>query len=181
MPRAAAEEQARIARELHDIIGHSVSVMTIQAAAGGDAFDSRPAQVREALRAIESTGRETLTELRRLLGVRAADDRRFAPAPGSGLDALVERVRAAGLAVELRRGAEPAAAERRPVRLPDRAGGAHEHAQARRASRPPVTSARTGALEIEVVDDGRGATPAAHRAGHGSSACASAPRCSAAS
>ena len=65
--RAAAEEQARIARELHDVIGHSVSVMTIQAAAAGDAFDSRPAEVREALRAIESTGREALAELRRLL------------------------------------------------------------------------------------------------------------------
>ena len=78
--RTAAEEQARMARELHDIIGHSVSVMTIQAAAAGDAFDSRPAQVREALRAIESTGREALAELRRLLAGAQADG--FAPAPG---------------------------------------------------------------------------------------------------
>jgi hypothetical protein len=94
--RTAAEEQARMARELHDIIGHSVSVMTIQAAAAGDAFDSRPAQVREALRAIESTGRETLAELRRLLaGVQPDETGAFAPAPGlENLGALVERVRA---------------------------------------------------------------------------------------
>ena len=48
--RAAAEEQARIARELHDIIAHNVSVMTVQAAAAGDAFDTQPEQVREATR-----------------------------------------------------------------------------------------------------------------------------------
>ena len=91
--RATAEEQARIGREVHDIVGHSVSVMTIQASAALDAFDQRPAQVREALRAIETTGRETLAELRRLLGGVRPDDDAFAPVPGlAGLDALAERV-----------------------------------------------------------------------------------------
>src|SRR5919198_1153082 len=66
--RARAEEQARIARDLHDVIAHNVSVMVVQAAAGNDAFDARPQRAKEALQAIEATGRGALTELRRLLG-----------------------------------------------------------------------------------------------------------------
>ena len=156
--RAAAEEQARIARELHDVIGHSVSVMTIQAAAAGDAFDSRPAQAREALRAIESTGREAMAELRRLLaGVQR--DESFAPAPGlENLDALVERVRSAGLAVEL--SAEPASlppsVDLSAYRIVQEAlTNTLKHARATTA-RVDVRQ-RNGALEIEVVDNGRGA------------------------
>src|ERR671927_339935 len=99
--RATAEEQARIARELHDVIAHNVSVMVVQAAAADDVFEAQPQRAREALQAIERTGRSALTELRRLLGrVRQTE---FAPQPGlSGLDALVEGVRAAGLPVTLR-------------------------------------------------------------------------------
>jgi signal transduction histidine kinase len=168
--RTAAEEQARMARELHDIIGHSVSVMTIQAAAAGDAFDHRPAQVREALRAIESTGRETLAELRRLLaGVRPDETGAFAPAPGlDGLDALVDRVRAAGLAVEL-------SAEGRPAALPPSvdlsAYRIVQEALTNTLKHARATSARVdvrqvnGALEIDVVDDGQGA--ATVTPGHG--------------
>jgi signal transduction histidine kinase len=101
--RAAAEEQARIARELHDVIAHNVSVMTVQASAAGDVFDSDPARAREALRAIESTGRAALTELRRLLAVdRYGSRAELVPQPGLGaLDELVGQVRAAGLDVEL--------------------------------------------------------------------------------
>jgi signal transduction histidine kinase len=160
--RAAAEEQARMARELHDIIGHSVSVMTIQAAAAGDAFDSRPAQVREALRAIESTGRETLAELRRLLaGVRPDESGVFAPAPGlEGLDALAERVRGAGLAVELtvERGPEPL-----PPSIDLSAYRIVQEALTNTLKHANATTARVdvrqtaGTLEIDVVDDGKGA------------------------
>jgi signal transduction histidine kinase len=163
--RAAAEEQARMARELHDIIGHSVSVMTIQAAAAGDAFDSRPAEVREALRAIESTGRETLAELRRLLtGVNGS----FAPAPGLGnLDALAERVRSAGLAVELsadRPPPLPPSVDLTAYRIVQEAlTNTLKHARATTA-RVTVREAG-GALEIEVVDDGQGAV--AVTPGHG--------------
>ena len=60
--RAVAEEQARIARELHDVISHNVSVMVVQAAAGGDVFATRPDRAREALGSIESTGREALVD-----------------------------------------------------------------------------------------------------------------------
>jgi hypothetical protein len=67
--RAVAEEQARIARELRDVISHNVSVMVVQAAAGGDVFATRPERARQALGSIGSTGGEALVELRRLLGV----------------------------------------------------------------------------------------------------------------
>ncbi len=80
--RAAAAEQARIGRELHDVIAHSVSVIVVQAAAAEDVFDARPDQAREALRSIEGAGREALRELRRLLGgVRPASGGRPAAAP----------------------------------------------------------------------------------------------------
>jgi signal transduction histidine kinase len=106
--RAAAQEQARIARELHDVLAHNVSVMVVQAAAARDVFDAQPAQAREALRSIEQTGRSALQELRRLLGAVRTGDTELAPQPGlSRLPELVEQVRAAGLAVDLRIEGEP--------------------------------------------------------------------------
>ena len=101
--RAVAQEQARIARELHDVLAHNVSVMVVQAAAAGDVFDSHPGRAREALRSIEQTGRSALEELRRLLGAVRTEDAELAPQPGlSLLPELVEQVRSAGLAVDLR-------------------------------------------------------------------------------
>jgi signal transduction histidine kinase len=107
--RAVAEEQARIARELHDVLAHNVSVMVVQAAAARDVFDSRPGQARQALRSIEQTGRAALHELRRLLGaVRADDETPLEPQPGlTQLDELVDQVRRAGLAVDLRVEGDP--------------------------------------------------------------------------
>jgi signal transduction histidine kinase len=161
--RAAAEEQTRIAREVHDIVGHSVSVMTIQAAAAGDAFDQRPAQVRAALHAIESTGRETLAELRRLLaGVQPDETGAFTPAPGLGsLDALVDRVRAAGLAVELSAEGRPASLspsmDLTAYRIVQEAlTNTLKHARASKA-RVDVRQVN-GTLEIDVLDDGQAAT-----------------------
>jgi signal transduction histidine kinase len=144
-----------------------VSVMTIQAAAAGDAFDSRPEQVREALRAIESTGREALAELRRLLAGVQPDG--FAPAPGlAGLGALADRVRTAGLAVELSidRGPEPLppSVDLSAYRIVQEAlTNTLKHAHATTA-RVEVREAG-GTLEIDVVDDGQGA--AALTPGHG--------------
>jgi signal transduction histidine kinase len=98
--RARLEEQARIARELHDVIAHTVSVMVVQAAAANDVFDTRPERAREALHAIESSGRAALSELRRLLGAVRVGDADFTPQPGlERLDDLVAQVRSAGLTV----------------------------------------------------------------------------------
>jgi signal transduction histidine kinase len=109
--RAVAEERARIARELHDVVAHHVSMMVVQAEAGAVAAERDPARAGGAFEAIAATGRQALVEMRRLLGVlrQEAEPRDgLAPAPGlapqPGLDALpslVEQVGRAGLAVEL--------------------------------------------------------------------------------
>jgi signal transduction histidine kinase len=156
--RAAAEEQARIARELHDVLAHNVSVMVVQAAAANDVFETQPQRARQALRDIERTGRSALTELRRLLGrVRQTD---FAPQPGlSGLEALVDGVRAAGLPVTLRVEGElddlPAGLDLSAYRIVQEAlTNAIKHAG---ASAAEVRVRRTAdEVELEVVDDGAG-------------------------
>jgi len=169
--RAAAEEQARIARELHDVIAHSVSVMVVQAAAAGDVFGKHPERAREALRSIEESGRSALTELRRLLGiVRTREQSSREPQPGlAALAELVEQVRATGLEVELELEGETrrASGGRRSLRLPDRAGGAHNTLKHAQASRARVrVSRRTDELELEISDDG--ANPGVESAdGHG--------------
>jgi signal transduction histidine kinase len=95
----------RLARELHDVVGHSVSVMVVQAGAERlDLGEERPA-TREALLAIERTGREALAEMSRLLGILRAEGDGLALAPRPSLaqvDALVKTMRDAGLPVELR-------------------------------------------------------------------------------
>lgn len=82
--RAVQEERARIARELHDVVAHSMSVMVVQAGAARRVLDHDPARAAEALQAIEVTGRESLTEMRRVLGVLRGEDgvADLAPAPG---------------------------------------------------------------------------------------------------
>lgn len=101
---AALEERTRIARELHDAVAHSVSVIAVQADAAEAALASDPNRSREPLRAIKQTAREALVEMRRLLGVlrQAEDELGLAPQPGlRQLDSLVEQTRRAGLPVEL--------------------------------------------------------------------------------
>jgi signal transduction histidine kinase len=109
---AVAEERARIARELHDIIAHSVSLMVVQAIAGQRADGGEAnGPARDALASIESTGREAMAEMRRLLAIlHEADDGRAPPQPGlEQLPALIEEVEKAGLTVELvERGERPA-------------------------------------------------------------------------
>lgn len=102
--RAALEERNRIARELHDVIGHSVSVMTVQASAVRRRLTPAQAVEREALESVEAVGREALVEMRRMVGVRRQDDDAdWHPAPGlDQVDALVAKFRAAGLPVDLR-------------------------------------------------------------------------------
>jgi signal transduction histidine kinase len=102
--RAVAEERSRIARELHDVIGHSVSVMTVQASAVRRRLTPEQAVERQALESVESVGREALAEMRRMVGVLrdAGDDHDLAPMPGLGqVNRLAEEFRAAGLPVSL--------------------------------------------------------------------------------
>lgn len=87
--RAVTDEQARIARELHDVIAHSVSVIVVQAAAADDVFDERPDQARAALRSIEQAGRDALAELRRLLGAVRADGEAEPVEPSLGWTASI--------------------------------------------------------------------------------------------
>ncbi len=104
MQSARSEERRRIAREIHDVVAHSVSVMVVQAGAARSVLQTTPDESKESLLAIEETGRETLGELRRLLDVLSteSDPIEFAPQPDIGqLDSLIERVRAAGLPVQL--------------------------------------------------------------------------------
>ncbi|WP_438296487.1 sensor histidine kinase [Streptomyces sp. HUAS TT7] len=99
--RAVAEERARIAREVHDVVAHTVSVMVIQASAAEDVFTADPEQARQALRAIEGAGRSALGELRLLLRTESGDDGRRPPRGLGDLAELAANARAAGLAVEL--------------------------------------------------------------------------------
>ncbi len=173
--RATAEEQARIARELHDVIAHSVSVMVVQAAAAGDVFDSNPARAREALTSIEATGRDALAELRRLLGQVRTDgdvaEASFAPQPGlDALAGLADQVRRAGIDVDVN-------VEGVPVELP--AGvdlAAYRVAQEAMTNTLKHASASNVAVtvryrdehvEVEVVDDGVGDTTDGDGLGHG--------------
>jgi signal transduction histidine kinase len=101
----AIEERVRIARELHDVVAHSLSVIAIQAGVGRHVLDTQPEEARKALAAVETTSRDALTELRRVVGLlRHADQLSpaLSPAPGLGdLPQLVDQVRAAGVPVEL--------------------------------------------------------------------------------
>jgi signal transduction histidine kinase len=99
---ATVAERARIARELHDAVAHGLSVIVIQAQAAAGSMERRPATARAALSAIVATGRDSLTEMRRLLGLTRPDGQELAPLPGlADLATLVDRIRAAGLTVTL--------------------------------------------------------------------------------
>jgi signal transduction histidine kinase len=102
--RAAEEERARIARELHDVVTHNVSVMVIQAGAARKVLESSPGEAREALLSVEASGRAAMTELRHVMGLLTTDGGTpdLAPQPGwAELEVLIGRVRDAGLPVEL--------------------------------------------------------------------------------
>ena len=168
---AVSEERARIARELHDIVAHGVSVIVAQARAGPHLVHD-PEQTTSAFRAIESSGRDALVELRRLLGILRSEDQQLAIGPQPGLDSLqslLEQVRASGLPVQLR-------VEGDPVHLPagidlsayrivqEALTNVVKHADATRAE--VVLRFDTRALELDILDDGRGAT-SVNGAGHG--------------
>jgi signal transduction histidine kinase len=107
---AAGEERRRIARELHDVVAHSVSVMVVQSGAARRVLDAEPDQAVQALAEVERSGRQALSELRRLLGLMREGEELAVREPQptlAGLDDLVRRARDAGLPVELRQEGEP--------------------------------------------------------------------------
>jgi signal transduction histidine kinase len=170
--RAVAEERARLARELHDVVAHAVSMVVVQAEAGA-AAGGPPERVVEAFDAIADTGRSALAELRRLLGVLRSPDEAAPrlPQPGVGeLGPLVESVRRAGLPVDLRVEGEqrplPAGVDLSAYRIVQEAlTNSVKHAGAARAA----VLVRYGEqdLQLEVLDDGRGPRPGTAAAGHG--------------
>jgi signal transduction histidine kinase len=169
---AVAEERARIARELHDVIAHGVSVIVVQAQAGPHLV-ADPQRVTAVFRAIETSGRDALVELRRLLGILRAGDEQLAigPQPGLGsLQSLVEQVRASGLPIELQIEGEPvhlpAGIDLSAYRIVQEAlTNVVKHAGA--AAAEIVIRYRPRVLELTVIDDGKGATANANGAGHG--------------
>ncbi|MFF8380797.1 sensor histidine kinase [Streptomyces sp. NPDC015661] len=171
---AVAAERLRIARELHDVVAHSIGVIAIQAGVGRRVIETQPAEARNALATIETTSRETLAGLRRTLGALrgAADDGRPAPrdpAPGlADLERLTASTADAGVRVELRRLGDPDTALPPEVDL-----AAYRIVQesltnvVRHAATPTcrvTVERRTDTLLVEIADDGRG-TPGADPAG----------------
>ena len=107
---AIVEERSRIARELHDVVAHSISVMVLQARGGRRVLESDPADARDAFAVIEWTGQQALDEMRRLVGMLRSGEEALPIAPQPSLkelDTLVEQVRAAGLPVQLAVEGEP--------------------------------------------------------------------------
>ena len=162
---AASTERRRIARELHDIVAHSVSVMIIQAGAARQVLEQKPAEARQSLLAAEASGREALAELRRLLGVMetSGDDPPHEPQPGlDAIETLIERVRTAGLSADLRiegaRAFVPPGVDVAAFRVVQEAltnalryaGGAPTRVIVRYAPH---------AIELEIVDEGKVASP----------------------
>ncbi len=168
--RAVEEERARIARELHDVVAHGLSVMVVQAGGARRIVEVDPARALEALRVIEATGRESMAEMRRLLGVlrdgdsddRADDPARLTPQPGlDAIDALAAQWTDAGLPVHIeRRGPVrrlPSGQDVAAYRIVQEAvTNTSKHAGAARVD-VTVTFTDT-ALELVVADDGRGAS-----------------------
>jgi signal transduction histidine kinase len=162
---AVIAERTRIARDLHDVIARSVTVMTVRAGAARLLLADDPQRARDTALSVEETGRETLTEMRRLLGVLRTEGSEPARAPQPGIGevrALLGKMQRAGLPVELDLNGDPKAL---PVGVDLAAYRIIEEALASalrdlRASRARVTM-RYGpeALELEITNDGRGGSP----------------------
>jgi signal transduction histidine kinase len=159
---AVAEERARIARELHDIVAHAMSVMVLQVGAVRHKLPQALEEDREALGRVEQAGRTALAEMRRLLGAMRddGDDVELGPQPGlDALDSLVEDVGQAGLHVRLHRDGEPFSLPRAidlsAYRIVQEGlTNALKHAHANQAD--VTVRYRPDEVELEVYDDGEG-------------------------
>jgi signal transduction histidine kinase len=162
--RAAAEEQARVAREVHDVVAHNLSVIVVQATAADAVFATDPADARRAVRTIGMTARQALDELRSVLGVvRIGEERspEFPPQPTlARLEPLLDQVRSAGLSVDLMIDGDqhelPSSLQSSAYRIVQEAlTNTLRHADANRAT--VTLHFAPDALELEVVDDGNAA------------------------
>ena len=169
---AVVEERARIARELHDVIAHHVSMMVVQAGAERRVLGDANASTREVLETVEHTGRSALTEMRRLLGMLRDDvNEPLAPQPGLGdVPTLVEQLREAGLPIELRVDGDarelPLGIELSAYRIVQEAlTNALKHAGGAQAT--VRIRYGTESLELEIADDGAGRATLATGGGHG--------------
>jgi signal transduction histidine kinase len=172
---AVGRERARIARELHDVVAHAVSVIVVQADGAAYAVRRNPELAERAVQTISATGREALTELRRLLGVLRSEDGRDVdrmPQPGAGsLADLAERVRGVGLPVELTVTGElddlPAGVGLGIYRIVQESlTNTYRHAGPSEAT--VRLAYEPGELRVSVEDDGRGAgSTFAGGTGHG--------------
>jgi signal transduction histidine kinase len=169
---AVAEERVRIARELHDVVAHAISVIVLQARGGRRSLATDPGETREALDTIEAMGSEALAEMRRLLGMLRRDDEEIALAPQPSLrylDALAAQVREAGLPVDLSVEGEstelPPGVDLSAYRIVQEAlTNALKHAGP--ATARVVVCYRENDLELEIADTGAGAS-ASDGEGHG--------------
>jgi signal transduction histidine kinase len=161
--RAVTEERLRLARELHDVVAHAMSVIAVQSGVGAHVADTQPQEAAKALAAIEATSRAALTELRRLLGVLRRDSEPqgdLTPVPGlADLDGLLAEVAKAGLAVRLRVEGTPsqlpAGVDLSAYRIVQEAlTNVVKHAGPARAQ--VVVGYRDQDVTVEVTDDGRG-------------------------
>ncbi|MCL7497554.1 sensor histidine kinase [Streptomyces decoyicus] len=163
---AVAAERARIARELHDVVAHNVSVMVVQADGAAYVLDAAPEQTRQALETISGTGRQALAEMRRLLGVLRTGEQpesgEYVPQPGvEQLSDLMEQVRGAGLHVDFQVEGEPrelpSSVELTAYRIVQEA-----LTNTRKHGGPDVAATvrlayKEDDLDLLVEDDGRGA------------------------
>jgi signal transduction histidine kinase len=159
--RQQSEERLRIARELHDVLGHHLSLINVQAGVGLHLLDSRPEQAREALTAIRSASAEALREVRSVLGVLRPQDEQAPRAPAPGLDGLAELTAEAGLPVTVRRTGEPrplpAEVDRAAYRIVQEAlTNVRRHAGTG-VSAEVTVGYEPGAVRVVVTDDGAGA------------------------
>jgi signal transduction histidine kinase len=170
--RMLAEERLRIARELHDVVGHSLSTIAVQSGVGAHLIDSQPAQAKHSLEAIESASKSALQDIRRVLGIlrEGGADRTLDPAPGLGdVPALVRHATESGLDVDLDladdRADLPASLQLAAYRIVQEAlTNVIKHSNGGRAR---VSVVRSGlSLRIEITDDGTSAA-AAPSFGHG--------------
>ena len=180
--RAVAEERLRIARELHDVVAHAMSVVAVQSGVGAHVIDTDPAEAKRILQNVKVTSREALDEMRRLLGVlrqRGVRRRRrrvgpaaLAPVPGlDGVEALAQSMREAGVPVDGRRSPAtradvPPGVDLCAFRIVQEAlTNVLKHAGPARAE--VDVDYRPGSVTVVVTDDGRGGVGGRGHGGRG--------------